>query len=162
MSHWHLGIYLIFVPALIVLANETQRRFLFGYSSLLSLVPQNYFRPDLRWNVSAGASELIPFGARSDRLWDLQSPDIPFWVFLLVSLCWVLPWLFVCRELNFSILLLSWGNPCIIFLIILLISIRVNQILPWGVYSFLGLHKGFKCLRFCFFARCCLLHQELN
>ena len=30
-----------------------------------------------------GASELIPFGARSDRLWYLQSPEIPSREFLL-------------------------------------------------------------------------------
>ena len=79
------------MPDRIVLGRETQSRFLLGDSSLLSLVPRNYFRWDLRWNFPAGASELIPFGARSDRLWDLQSLEIPSRVFLLVFPRWGLP-----------------------------------------------------------------------
>ena len=87
----HLGIYFLLVPDRVVLGSETQSILLLGDSSFLSLVPRNYFRWDLRWNFPAGASELIKFGARSDRLWDLQSPEIPSQVFLLVFPCWGLP-----------------------------------------------------------------------
>ena len=87
----HLGIYFLLVPARIVLRGETQRIIPFGDSFLLSLVPRNYFRWDLCWNFPAGASELILFGARSDRFWDSQSPEIPSRGFLLVPPCWGLP-----------------------------------------------------------------------
>ena len=63
----HLGIYFFLVPDQIVLRRETQMDILFWGYSLLSLVPRNYFRWDPCWNFPAGASELIPFGARSDR-----------------------------------------------------------------------------------------------
>ena len=63
----------------------------FGYSSLLSLVPRNYFRWDICWNFHAGASELILFGARLDRFWDSRSPEIPSLGFLLVFTRWGLP-----------------------------------------------------------------------
>ena len=92
------------MPARIILGRETQRQFHLGNSSLLSLVPHNYFRSDFHWNFPAGASEIIPFGARSDRLWDLQSPEIPSRVFLLVFPRWGLPWLLVRKELHFPTL----------------------------------------------------------
>ena len=79
-----LGIYFLLVPARIVLRRETQRIFPFGYSYLISLVPWDYFRWDLRWNFPVGASELIPFSAHSDRFCYLQSPEIPSRGFLLV------------------------------------------------------------------------------
>ena len=106
------------MPARIVLGRETQRRLTFGDPSLLLLVPRNYFRWDLRWNFPSGALELISFGARLDRFWDLRSPDIPSRGFLLVFPRWGLPWLFVCKDLNFprwgfTVLLLSWGTTYI-------------------------------------------------
>ena len=116
------------MPAWIVLGSETQRRFLFGDSYLLSLVPRNYFRSDLHWNFPAGTSELIVFGARLDRLWDLQSPEIPSRGFLLVFPRWGLPWFFVREELHFprwgfTVLFLSWGTTrptrCNTYLILL-------------------------------------------
>ena len=76
------------MPDQIVLGRENQRRFPFGGSSLLSMVPWNYFRWDLRWNFPAGALELILFGACSDRFWDLRSPEIPSCEFLLVFPRW--------------------------------------------------------------------------
>ena len=66
----------------------------FGDYPLLSLVPRNYFRWDSCWNFPAGASELIPFGARSDRFCYSRSPDIHSWGFLLVFPRWSLPLLF--------------------------------------------------------------------
>ena len=90
---------------------KTQRRFLFGDSSLLLLVPRNYFRWDLCWNFPAGASELIPFGARSDRLWDLRSPEIPSQGLLPVFPRLGLPWLFVCEELYFPPLGVYCSSP---------------------------------------------------
>ena len=65
------------MPDRIVLGSETQRWRPFGDSSLILLVPWNYFRWYIRWNFHVGASELIPFGARLDCLWDLQSLEIP-------------------------------------------------------------------------------------
>ena len=111
----HLGIHFLLVPAWIIIGRETQRRFPFGDSSLISLVPRNYFRWNLRWNFPASASELIPFGARSDRLCYLRSPEISSWGFLLVFPCWGLPWLFVREDYifhcwGFTVILLSWGN----------------------------------------------------
>ena len=97
----HLGIYVLLVPAQIVLGCETQRRFPFGDSSLLSLVPQDYFRWDLCWNFPAATSELISFGAGLDRLWDSRSLEIPYWGFLFVFPSWGLPWLFVRMEIYF-------------------------------------------------------------
>ena len=51
----HLGIYFLLVPAWIVLGSETQKEIPFEDSSLLSLVPCNYFRWDPCWNFPAGA-----------------------------------------------------------------------------------------------------------
>ena len=81
----HLGIYFLLVPARIVLGRETQMEIPFGDSSLLLLVPRNYFCWGTCWNFPASASELIPFGARLDRFCYSQSPEIPFWGFLFVS-----------------------------------------------------------------------------
>ena len=90
----HLGIYFLLVPALIVLGRKIQMGIPFGDSPLLSLVPRNYFHCDSCWNFPAGASELIPFGARSDRFCYSRSPKIPSWGFLLVFPRWDLPELF--------------------------------------------------------------------
>ena len=79
------------MPAQIILGRETQMDIPFGGSSLLSLVPWNYFRLDTCWNFPAGALELIPFGARSDRFGYLQSPEIPSGGYLLGFPHWGLP-----------------------------------------------------------------------
>ena len=84
----HLGIYFLLLPTRIVLGRETQRRFPFGDSYLLLLVPRNYFRSDIRCNFPADASDLILFGARSDLFWDSRSPEIPSQGFLLVFPRW--------------------------------------------------------------------------
>ena len=63
----HLGIYFRFVPVLIVLRHKIQMGFSFGDSPLLPLVQRNYFCWGSYWNFPVGASELITFGARSDR-----------------------------------------------------------------------------------------------
>ena len=60
----------------------------FGDSPLLSLVPRTYFRWDSCWNFPAGASELIPFVARSDRFCYSRSVEIPSRGFLLVFPRW--------------------------------------------------------------------------
>ena len=104
-SFRHLRIYLLLAPARNVLGSENSWRFLLGDSSSILLVPQKliYFGAslDICWNFTLGTSELIPFGACSDRLWDLQSLNIPSWGFLLVFPCWGLLWLFVHGELHF-------------------------------------------------------------
>ena len=91
-------------------------------SSSLSLVPRNQFllvpARIFVLNFPAGTSELTLFGAWSDRLWDLQSQEIPSWVFFLVFPCWGLLWLFVRGELHsphwgFTILFLYWGTKSI-------------------------------------------------
>ena len=86
----------------------------FGDSPLLSLVTQTYFRWDSCWNFPVGASELIPFVARSDRFCYSRSVEIPSRGFLLV----------------FS----RWGFTLIFFL-------QGTQFFPQGVYCsfpFLG------------------------
>ena len=60
----HLGIYFLLVPDMIILRRKSQMGIPFGDSPLLLLVLQTYFRWDSCWNFPAGASELIPFGAR--------------------------------------------------------------------------------------------------
>ena len=87
----HLGIYFLLVPALIVLGSKIQMGIPFGDSPLILLVPRTYFCWDSCWNFPMGASELIPFVARSDRFCYSRSPDIPSWGFLLVLPCWGLP-----------------------------------------------------------------------
>ena len=84
--------------------------FLFAFAGASELLPFGA-RSDLRWNFTAGTSELIPFGARSGRLWDLRSPEIPSWGFLLVFPCLGLPRLFVRKELHFPLLGGSYSSP---------------------------------------------------
>ena len=87
----HLGIYFLFVPALIVLGHKIQMGFPFRDSPLLPLVHQNYFCCGSYWDFPAVASELIPFGACSDRFCYSRSLEIPSWGFLLVFPRWGLP-----------------------------------------------------------------------
>ena len=69
----------------------------FGYSPLLLLVPRTYFRWASCWNFPVGASELIPFVARSDRFCYSRSAEIPSWGFLLVFPRWGFT-LIVCSQ----------------------------------------------------------------
>ena len=74
----------------------------FGDSPLLSLVPQTYFRWDSCWNLLVGASELIPFVARSDRFCYSQSAEILSRVFLLVFPRWGFTLIFRSQGTQFS------------------------------------------------------------
>ena len=84
----------------------------------LAIAKTNELRIQTRSELSsipAGASELISFGARSDRFWDSRSPEIPSRGFLLFFPVGVyLSFLFARNSIflrwRFTVLLLSWGT----------------------------------------------------
>ena len=72
------------------------------------------FQTRLAGNSPSGTSELIPFDASLDILWDLQLPEMPSLVLLLALPCWGLLLLFVRGELHISPLGFYYTSPFLV------------------------------------------------
>ena len=106
---------------MIVLGRKIQMGIPFGDSPLISLVRRNHFRWDSCWNLPAGASELITFGARFGSLLlfviprDSFSGIPPCFTSLGFTLIVSFARNSVFPRRGFTVLLLSWGTPCLCF-----------------------------------------------
>ena len=73
----------------------------------------NSFGSQIRSSLEfpAGTSELVPFGASSDRLWVLWFREMPSCWFLFFFPRWGLLFLFICGELHFPPLWVYYSYP---------------------------------------------------